>query len=191
MARVTSTRRQRRTPAATRQEFESKVVEIKRVTRVVAGGKRMRFRALVVLGNRKGRVGVGLKKGSDVADAVGKATAEARKTIITVPVTQSGSIPYGVKTKYKAAKIILKPASEGTGIIAGGPVRAVLDLAGVKNISSKMLGSANKVSNVRAAYEALKQLKNLRTPMESRSGDQDPTGQAEEPKNTNVEPVKS
>lgn len=142
-----------------KKDLQTKVVEIKRVTRVVAGGKRMRFRALVVSGDRKGRVGVGLKKGSDVAEAVGKATNEAKKNLVTIAVV-NGTIPHVVKLKYKAAHILLKPAPPGSGIIAGGPVRAVLDLAGIKNISSKMLGSHNKVSNVRATYEALKRLKN-------------------------------
>lgn len=141
-----------------KKEFQTKVVEITRVTRVVAGGKRMRFRALVVAGDRKGRVGIGVKKGTDVAEAVGKATAEAKKMMITVPIVNE-TIPYMVKMKYKAARILLKPGRPGRGIIAGGPVRAVVDLAGIKNISSKMLGSANKVSNVRAAYLALKGLK--------------------------------
>ena len=141
-----------------KSEFENKVVEIRRVTRVVAGGKRMRFRALVVIGDKKGRVGVGLKKGADVAEAVAKATAEARKTLKKIPIVD-GTIPYGVKQKYKAALVFLKPAKPGSGITAGGPVRAVLTLAGIKNISSKMLGASNKVSNVRATFEALKSLK--------------------------------
>ena len=141
-----------------RKEFETKVVEIKRVTRVVAGGKRMRFRALVVSGDKNGRVGVGLKKGTDVAEAVAKASAQAKKTMISIPMV-AGTIPHAVKMKYKAALVLLKPAKTGSGILAGGPVRAVLNLAGIKNISSKMLGAANKVSNVRATYEALKSLK--------------------------------
>lgn len=137
-------------------------MEIKRVSRVVAGGKRMRFRALVVIGDRKGKVGIGLKKGMDVADAVAKATAAARKSLIEVPI-KNGTIPDSVKIKYKAAVVLLKPARAGTGIIAGGPVRAVVKMAGARNISSKMLGSSNKVSNVRAAFEALKKLKNRAT----------------------------
>jgi len=141
-----------------KRDLDTKVVEIKRVTRVVAGGKRMRFRALVVAGDRNGKVGVGLKKGTDVAEAVAKATAEARKTLVSVAIVK-GTIPYAVLVKYKAAKILMKPATDGTGVIAGGPVRAVVDLAGIKNIISKMLGSSNKVSNVRAAYEALRKLK--------------------------------
>lgn len=140
-----------------KKEIESHVVEIKRVTRVVAGGKRMRFRALVVVGDRKGRVGIGVKKGVDVADAVGKATAQARKNMITVAIV-SDTIPHIVQQKYKSANVLLKPAKPGSGIKAGGPVRAVVALVGIKNITSKMLGSANKISNVRAAYEALKRL---------------------------------
>ena len=141
-----------------RSEFENKVVEIKRVTRVVAGGKRMRFRALVVIGDKNGRVGIGLKKGADVAEAVSKATAQARKTLKKIPIV-GGTIPYAVKQKYKAALVFLKPAKPGSGITAGGPVHAVLTLVGIKNISSKMLGASNKVSNVRATFEALKSLK--------------------------------
>lgn len=145
-----------------KKEYDSKVVEITRVTRVVAGGKRMRFRALIVIGDHNGKVGIGVKKGADVADAVGKASAQARKNLFVVPIID-GTIPHQVKLKYKAACVLLKPAKPGTGIIAGGPVRAVLGLAGIKNITSKMLGSANKISNVRATYEALKKLKNGRT----------------------------
>src|SRR3990167_8211499 len=139
-----------------KREFDSKVVEVRRVTRVVAGGKRMRFRALVVVGDRKGRVGMGLKKGVDVADAIGKATNAANKSMIEVPI-KDGTIPHIINFKYKAAKILLKPARPGTGIIACGPLRAVLTLSGIRNITSKMLGSSNKVSNVRAVYLALQQ----------------------------------
>lgn len=145
-----------------KKDIDSIVVEIKRVTRVVAGGKRMRFRALVVVGDRRGQVGIGVKKGADVADAIGKATAQAKKNIIAVPIV-SETIPHIVSQKYKSAVVLLKPARPGSGIKAGGPVRAVVALAGIKNITSKMLGSANKVSNVRAVYEAFKRLKNEKT----------------------------
>ena len=141
-----------------KKEFQTKVVEIKRVTRVVAGGKRMRFRALVVAGDRKGKVGIGVKKGADVAEAIAKATAEAKKNMVQIAIVNE-TIPHQIRMKYKAALIILKPVPRGTGIVAGGPVRAVVDMAGIKNISSKMLGSSNKISNVRATYEALKNLK--------------------------------
>lgn len=145
-----------------KREFDSKVVEIKRVTRVVAGGKRMRFRALVVVGDGRGKVGIGLRKGSDVSEAIAKATNEARKKMIEVPIV-NGTIPNVIKVKYKSAVVLLKPGRAGAGIIAGGPVRSVLSLAGIKNISSKMLGSSNKVSNVRATYEALRRLQQYRS----------------------------
>ena len=137
-----------------KREFDSKVVEVARVTRVVAGGKRMRLRALVVVGDRKGRVGIGLKKGVDVADAIGKATNAAQRSVIEIQIKE-GTIPHLLNYKYKAARIFIKPAKPGTGIIAGGPLRAVLTLSGIRNITSKMLGSSNKVSNVRAIFLAL------------------------------------
>ncbi len=143
---------------APRREFDQKVVEIKRVTRVVAGGKRMRFRALVVIGDHKGKVGMGLRKGVDVAEAVTKAVNAAKKTMITVPL-ENGTIPQQMKMKYKASKIILLPAAPGTGIIAGGALRSVLELVGVKNILSKMMGSSNNVNNVKAAVAALSKMK--------------------------------
>ncbi|MDB4939991.1 MAG: ribosomal protein nonfunctional [Candidatus Doudnabacteria bacterium] len=141
-----------------KREFDQKVVEIKRVTRVVAGGKRMRFRALVVIGDRKGKVGMGLRKGVDVAEAVNKAVNAAKKNMIIVPLIND-TIPHQVKLKYASSRILLIPARPGTGIIAGGALRSVLDLAGVKNILSKMLGSSNKVNNVKAVFEAFKKMK--------------------------------
>lgn len=138
--------------------FEQRIVELSRVTRVMAGGKRMRFRALVVLGNKQGKVGAGLAKGADVSLAVSKATAKARRNLITVPL-KNDTIPHELSIKYKSADVLLKPAPKGTGIIAGGPVRSVLELAGVPNIVSKILGSSNKVNNVRAVLKAFTQLK--------------------------------
>ena len=144
-----------------KSEFDQQVVEVSRVTRVVAGCKRMRFRALVVLGDKKGRVGMGLKKGSDVSEAIKKAASSARKKLIKVYIVK-GTIPHRVIAKFKASKVLLKPAPQGTGVIAGGPVRSVVESAGISNIVSKMLGSANKVNNVKAAIEALKSLKKPR-----------------------------
>lgn len=140
------------------REFDQKVVEVKRVTRVVAGGKRMRFRALVVIGDHKGRVGIGLKKGVDVSESVNKAVNSAKKNMITLPLVND-TIPHEVKVKYKSSKLIMMPARPGTGVIAGGAVRSVLDMAGVKNVISKMLGSNNKVNNVRAVFEAFKSMR--------------------------------
>ncbi len=142
----------------TKKEFEQKTVEIKRVTRVVAGGKRMRFRALVVIGDKKGRVGMGLRKGADVSEAVNKAVNSAKKSMVTVKLVND-TIPHEIKFKYKSSVVFLRPAMPGTGVIAGGAIRQVLDLAGVKNILSKMIGSSNKVNNVMATYLALTKMR--------------------------------
>ena len=136
------------------REFDQKVIEVNRVTRVVKGGKRMRFRALVVIGDRKGRVGIGLRKGVDVPESVAKAVAAAKKNMIEVKIHE-GTIPHEAKEKYKASVVFLKPASAGTGVIAGGAVRQLLDLAGVKNVLSKIYGSRNKVNTLLAAFNAL------------------------------------
>jgi small subunit ribosomal protein S5 len=139
-------------------DFDQKVVEVKRVTRVVAGGKRMRFRALVVIGDRKGKVGFGLKKGRDVAESVNKAVNQAKKNMVTLPLIHD-TIPHEINIKYKSSKLIMRPAKAGQGVIAGGAVRSVMDLAGVKNVMSKMVGSNNKVNNVKAVFTAFKHMK--------------------------------
>lgn len=139
-------------------DYEEKNIEVARVTRVTKGGKRMRFRALTVIGNRKGRVGFGLAKGVDVALATGKATTQARKALLTVPMIYE-TIPHPVEAKFAAARVLLKPAPKGTGIKAGGAVRIVLELAGVPNVVSKILGSSNKINNVKATFAALKRLR--------------------------------
>jgi small subunit ribosomal protein S5 len=139
-------------------DYEEKNLEVARVTRVTKGGKRMRFRALTVIGNRKGRVGFGLAKGLDVAGATSKATAQARKSLLTIPLVNE-TIPHAVQAKFAAAVVLLKPAPKGTGIKAGGSVRNVLELAGVPNVTSKMLGSKNKINNVKATFKALRLLK--------------------------------
>ncbi|OGZ35341.1 MAG: 30S ribosomal protein S5 [Candidatus Portnoybacteria bacterium RIFCSPLOWO2_01_FULL_43_11] len=140
-------------------EYESKLLDVARVTRVVAGGRRFRFRAVVVIGNKNGKVGVGAAKGQDVTSAVGKATAKARKHLIKVHLL-SGTIPYSVEAKYGSAKVLLKPAPRGRGLVAGGAVRVVCDLVGIESISAKILGKTkNKLNNAKAAIEALKSLK--------------------------------
>lgn len=156
MARPRRTNRGGQEPI--KREFEQKIVEIKRVTRVVAGGKRMRFRALVVIGDRKGKVGMGLRKGTDVSEAVNKAVSAAKKNMVTVKIVND-TIPHEIKFKYKSSVVFLKPAMSGTGVIAGGAIRSVLDLVGIKNVLSKMLGSSNKVNNVTATYLALTRLR--------------------------------
>lgn len=138
-------------------EFDQTIVDIARVTRVMAGGKRMSFRACVVIGDRKGRVGVGVRKGADVTAAINKAVTQAKKKLLQVKIVK-GTIPHRVIGKYGGAEVLLKPAPEGTGVIAGGPVRSVLDLAGIHSITSKMLGSNNKINNVRAAIKGLEGL---------------------------------
>lgn len=150
-----------------RNEFDQKVVEVKRVTRVVAGGKRMRFRALVVIGDHKGKVGMGLKKGADVSESVNKAVTAAKKNMITLPLINE-TIPHGIKMKYKSSSLLLKPARPGSGVIAGGAIRSVMELAGVKNVVSKMLGSSNKVNNVKAVFAAFKAMKSKKELSEMR-----------------------
>jgi len=139
------------------REFDQRTIDIARVTRVTRGGKRMRFRSLVVAGNRKGKVGFGLAKGADVAISVNKSTNKAKKKMIEVPIVNE-TIPHEVSAKYAAAKVLLKPATRGSGIKAGGAVRVVLELAGIPNISGKILGTKNKINNVKATFLALESL---------------------------------
>lgn len=146
------------------KEFEEQVVEVARVTRVVKGGRRMRFRATVVIGNKKGTMGYGMGKAAEVQQAISKAVAQARKHLIRIPIYK-GTIPHQVQVKFKASKVFMKPASEGTGIIAGGAVRQMLEMVGVHNILSKSLGSTNRVNATKATYKALTMLR-ARTDME-------------------------
>lgn len=138
----------------TQSDFEERVVQIDRVARVQRGGRRFRFRATVVVGNRKGQVGLGIGKGSDVQSAIQKAVAVARKSLVKVQIYQD-SIPFEVLTTYAGAKLMMKPARPGTGIIAGGAVRPIVELAGIANILSKSLGSNNRINNAKAAIEGL------------------------------------
>ena len=150
--------RERRHPGDAREksEYDQKVLDLRRTARVVAGGRRFSFRATVIVGNRMGKVGMGLGKGPDVASAVEKAVFQAKKNIIVIPLSDTKSIPHEVTAKYKAAKIVLKPAREGRGLIAGGPIRVIADLGGIKNLTAKILGrTVNKVNNGRATMQAL------------------------------------
>jgi small subunit ribosomal protein S5 len=151
-------RRDSRSDIPEQSDYEEKSIEIARVTRVTAGGKRMRFRALGIVGNRKGRVGFGIAKGVDVAAATSKAFTKARKSLITVPLVNE-TIPHEIRMKFCSAYILLKPAPKGTGVKAGGAVRQVLEIAGVPNITAKILGSSNKVNNVKATIDALRELR--------------------------------
>lgn len=141
-----------------KKEYEQKLLDLARVTRVVKGGRRFRFRATVVIGNKKGKVGVGVAKGTDVSDAMSKAYNDAKKNMIEV-LMKGNTIAHEVFMKSGSAKVILRPATQGRGIIAGGPVRAVVGLAGIKDIVSKSLGTSNKLNVARATIEALKQIR--------------------------------
>ena len=144
---------------ASQLELEETVVAIKRVTKVVKGGRNMRFAALVVVGDKNGHVGACLGKATEIPEAIRKGKEDAMKSLITVPIDENKSIPYDITGKYTGAQVLLKKAPEGTGVIAGGPARSVLELAGISNIRSKSLGSNNKQNVVLATIEGLAALK--------------------------------
>ncbi len=150
-------RRKHNIPAAN-LNLEEKLVHINRVAKVVKGGRRFSFNAIVVVGNGEGVVGHGLGKANEVSDAIQKGFDNAKKNLIKIPLTSTGSIHHPVVGKAGAGKVLLRPAAEGTGVIAGGAVKAILDVAGVHNILSKSLGSSNPHNMVKAAYQALKDL---------------------------------
>ena len=141
-------------------EFNEKVIQVNRVSKKTTGGNKIGFSVLIVVGDKKGRVGVGLGKAADVASAVRKGSAYAKKHMINVPIVKT-TIPHEIRIKMGAAKILLKPAPPGTGIRAGGAVRAVVEAAGIRDIVSKILGTDNKASNVYATFEALTKLRSL------------------------------
>ncbi len=143
---------------APQSEWQERVIQIRRVTKVVKGGKKLSFRAVVIVGNQKGQVGVGCAKASEVIIAIQKAIADGRKNLISVPIFKT-TIPHPIVGKSGAGAVMLRPASEGTGVIAGGAVRAVLELAGVENILSKSLGSKSPLNAANATMEALKSLR--------------------------------
>ncbi len=157
---------------AEEKQFDERVVHIDRVARVVKGGRRFRFRALVVVGDRKGRVGIGIAKGADVTSAVAKAVDSAKKNFVELKLYK-GSFPHEAQAKVGGSNILLKPASAGTGLIAGGVVRTVLEVAGVKNALSKSLGSANKINTAYATIAALQEMETADNWI-TRSGDKAP-----------------
>ncbi len=144
------------------KEFAEKIVQVHRVSKKTKGGNRIGFSVVVVVGDKKGRVGVGLGKAPDVKSSIQKGVRYAKKHLIMVPLTAWGAIPHDIYVKLGAAKVLLRRAPEGTGVIAGGAVRAVVEAAGVRNIVSKVLGTSNQASNVYACLEALRQLKPIR-----------------------------
>ena len=142
------------------KEFEERVVTINRITKVVKGGRKMRFAALVVIGDRKGRVGFGTGKANEVPDAIRKASEAAKNNLITVPM-KNGTIPHEITGSFKSGHVFFRPAAKGTGIIAGGPVRAVVELAGYSDILSKSLGSRTPINMVRATVNGLAEMKSV------------------------------
>ncbi|PID31964.1 30S ribosomal protein S5 [Candidatus Saccharibacteria bacterium] len=154
---IAQERRSNRPAHDVEKQFDERVVNIDRVARVVKGGRRFRFRALVVVGDRKGKVGIGISKGADVTTAVSKAVEVAKKNFITVNLYR-GTLPHEAEAKVGGARILIKPASAGTGLIAGGVVRTVLEVSGATNVLSKSLGSSNKINTAYATIAALQSM---------------------------------
>ena len=148
--------------------WEERVIQIKRVTKVVKGGKKLSFRAIIIVGDEKGQVGVGIGKATDVIGAVKKAVNDAKKNIISIPLTRDDSIPHHTNGISGAAQVIMRPSAPGSGVIAGGAVRTVLELAGIKNILTKQLGSNNMLNNARATINGLVDLRTFKESTEKR-----------------------
>lgn len=142
------------------RDYQETVIQVRRVSKKTKGGNQIRFSVLVVVGDRKGKVGLGVGKAPDVVSAIRKAIAYAKKRMIAVPL-RGTTIPYQVRVKHGAAKILLRPAPSGSGIVAGGPLRAVIEASGIRDIVTKMLGSNNKTANVYAVVEAFRQMSRL------------------------------
>ena len=151
--------------------WEERVVQIKRVTKVVKGGKKLSFRAIIIIGNDNGQVGVGIGKATDVIGAVKKGVSDAKKHIINIPLTNTNSIPHQINGIAGAAEVIMRPSAPGSGVIAGGSIRTVLELAGIKNILTKQLGSNNALNNARATINALSNLRTFKQTAKDRGID--------------------
>ena len=178
-----------------KKEFDELLLEVRRVTRVTTGGRRLSFRATILVGNKKGKIWLGISKGNDVASAVQKASHEAYKNLFEVPLTKNDTVPYPISLKYKACVVKLLPASEGTGLKAGSSIRSVLELAGYSNILSKMVGSNNKLNNALATIRALSAYKHADYFSSLKGGKPEETLAVNEKKNsegeTSVEAVKA
>ena len=167
---MTDTFKIRESKPKQQDEFDDRVLEIRRVVRVVKGGKRFSFRAIVVVGDRKGRVGVGTGKGSDVVASIQKGKSSARKNMIHVDLHENRTIPYDIDAKYSAARVRLRPVRKGHGLVAGGAARVVLELVGVKDISAKIIGTTNnKLNNAMATMKALREFVNFTAYAEART----------------------
>lgn len=154
------------------KEFEEEVLQIDRVTRVVKGGRRLRFRCAVAIGDKKGRVGIGIGKATEVVNGIKKGVTRAKKNLINVPITEDDTIPHEIRIKHKSARLLIMPASPGTGVIAGGVIRKILNLAGVKNVLSKNYGTNNKVVTAQASIMALQKLKPARKAKKQDTGEE-------------------
>ncbi len=150
------------------EEFQQRIIDVARVTRVMAGGKRMKFRVCLAIGDKKGRVGIGIAKGSDVTMGISKALDIAKKNLVKVPIVNE-TIIHSVEIKFKAAKVLLKPAKKGAGIKAGGPVRTLCELAGIPNVTAKILGSNNKINIAKATIEAFGSFKKAKKEQQAES----------------------
>jgi len=188
MADQAKTSRPKDGPVVEEKQFDERVVHIDRVARVVKGGRRFRFRALVVVGDHKGKVGIGIAKGADVTAAVAKAVDVAKKNFVTLKLYK-GTFPHESQAKVGGSNILLKPASAGTGLIAGGVVRTVLEVAGVTNALSKSLGSSNKINTAYATLEALKSMESSKNWITTRFSTKDEASTAK--KSTSKKPVAS
>lgn len=149
--------------------FKTKVVQMRRVSKTVKGGKKLTFSAVVIIGDERGKVGVGVGRANDANVAIEKATYNGKKNLVEIPLTKNNSLPHVIEGHYAASHVIIKPAVAGTGVIAGGPVRTVLELAGVKNVLAKQLGSSNIINNARSTLLALSNLRDIETICQDRS----------------------
>ena len=156
---VTNFKKKKRLNSRSSKKWMKKIVKVRRINKVGKGGKKLRFGALVIIGNKRGGVGVGVGKANDVRKAIDKAEKNGKRNLIKIPLTQSATIPHNVSGQYGACNVIIKPISIGSGVIAGGSVRILLEMAGVRNILSKQLGSDNLLNNARATIRALKSIK--------------------------------